>query len=141
MCSCHCRWLYVIISIFTEPASCMGSLADSLEIYSREPMIGTKLGRYPGLSIACLIHCTHFGWWRYNCVLPRSRSSSVAASEYDSETFWFIQAIDTWCELLVLWCISSAARPARASARSFPVLPLWPLIQLIESLCPWLRKR
>jgi hypothetical protein len=86
-------------------------------------MIGTKLGRYPGLSIACLIHCTLFGWWRYNCVRPRSRSSSVAASEYDSDTFWFIQAIDTWCELLVLCCISSAARRAKASARSFPVLP------------------
>jgi hypothetical protein len=72
---------------------------------------------------------------------PRSRSSRVAASEYDSETFWFIQAIDTWCELLVLCCISSAARPARASACSFPVLPLWPLIQLIDSLFHWVRKR
>jgi hypothetical protein len=36
----------------------------------REPMIGTKLERYPGLSIACLIHCTLFGWSRYNCVHP-----------------------------------------------------------------------
>jgi hypothetical protein len=59
---------------------------------------------------------------------PRSRSSSVATSEYDSETFWFIQAIDTWCEQLVLYCISSVAWPARVSAQSFPILPLWPLI-------------
>jgi hypothetical protein len=71
---------------------------------------------------------------------PRSCSSSIGASEYDSEIFWVIQAIDTWDELLVLCCISAAARLARVSARSFPVLPLWPLIQLIESLFPWLRK-